>query len=113
MISNSVPHLWSYTYTAIARNSALILPETPCQYHRKLRSERQCRRAERRCLRIGSLYLCIQWPVFHDVPQCFTEFSGSRNDRHRCIDDRAAADNAAEIGDNAAGIGDIAAKVIP
>ena len=53
-------------------------------------------------------------------------FSESRNDRNRCIGDRAAADrlrdrgdvtgivdNNAEIGDDAAGIVDIAAKVIP
>ena len=53
-------------------------------------------------------------------------FSESRNDRHRPIGDRAAADrlrerdntagigdNSAEIGDDAAGIVDIAAKVIP
>ena len=47
-------------------------------------------------------------------------FSKSRNNRHRRISDRAAADNAAEIGDNSPEIGndtawivDIVAKVIP
>ena len=53
-------------------------------------------------------------------------FSESRNDRHRRIGDRAAADhlrghdnaagigdNSTEIGDDATGIVDIAAKLIP
>ena len=62
--------------------------------------------------------------VFHDVLKCFM-FSESRNDRCRCIGDRAAADrlrdcdngagigdNSAEIGNDAAGIVNIAANVI-
>ena len=68
--------------------------------------------------------------VFNDVLLCFTMFRESRvpqvrNDRYRCIGDRAAADrlrhrdniagigdNSAEIGDDAARVSDISAKVI-
>ena len=43
--------------------------------------------------------------VFLDVLLCFMMFSESRNDRHRHISDRAAADRLRDR-DNATGIGD-------
>ena len=74
MISNFVTHLWSYTNTAIAGNSAPILSDTP---HER---RQQCQ-AERRCLRIEHWYRHNEWVfecfmmlhnvlrVFHDVLQ--------------------------------------------
>ena len=50
--------------------------------------------------------------MFYYVYQCFTMFSESRNNRHRRIGDRAAADHLRDR-KNPAGIGDNAAKVIP
>ena len=61
-ISNSVAHLWSYTNTTIARNSAgRRYHQDECQYRRIKRqyhlAERQYRRIERQ--------------VFHHVLQVF------------------------------------------
>ena len=90
----TVTHLRNYTNTAItdiARNSTLILPETPHLYCRKLRASYQYRQAECRCLRNKRWYLHIEWLVFerfmmfHNILRVFHDVLLVVHDVLRCI----------------------------
>ena len=80
-ISNSVTHLWSYTNSAIAGNSARS-PTSPrraptsrierrCLRIERPPRDRRCRYPKRRRLHIECRYRCIKLRVFHNVLRVF------------------------------------------